>query len=156
MLLAGSVVVRCDFLMMRRPPRSTLFPYTTIFRSSLPRTWPSAPCCQVAIISSSGAPVHDSAACSNRLTFGGPPVQEEHPATRKRNGMSVFFIGNPPNGQQISSITAPRDSPASTISLPVAISSSGNERAIRCFNQPPDRALLMSATAWSFALSGIA
>src|SRR6266478_7694352 len=27
------------FLMIRRPPRSTLFPYTTLFRS---RTWPSA------------------------------------------------------------------------------------------------------------------
>src|SRR6266571_8454084 len=28
------------FLMIRRPPRSTLFPYTTLFRSSIPR-----PCC---------------------------------------------------------------------------------------------------------------
>src|SRR5579859_6143992 len=30
------------FLMIRRPPRSTLFPYTTLFRSSLPRArrWP--------------------------------------------------------------------------------------------------------------------
>src|SRR5438034_9193144 len=25
------------FLMIRRPPRSTLFPYTTLFRSELPR-----------------------------------------------------------------------------------------------------------------------
>src|SRR3712207_8762010 len=25
------------FLMIRRPPRSTLFPYTTLFRSSMPR-----------------------------------------------------------------------------------------------------------------------
>src|SRR2546425_10465596 len=25
------------FLMIRRPPRSTLFPYTTLFRSGLPR-----------------------------------------------------------------------------------------------------------------------
>src|SRR5260370_42100717 len=25
------------FLMIRRPPRSTLFPYTTLFRSQLPR-----------------------------------------------------------------------------------------------------------------------
>src|SRR5215210_8514675 len=32
------------FLMIRRPPRSTLFPYTTLFRSSRPRrrTAPSA------------------------------------------------------------------------------------------------------------------
>src|SRR5258708_27731454 len=31
------------FLMIRRPPRSTLFPYTTLFRSSQ-RTSPAAPC----------------------------------------------------------------------------------------------------------------
>src|SRR6266508_5535021 len=31
------------FLMIRRPPRSTLFPYTTLFRSSCsPRTWQAA------------------------------------------------------------------------------------------------------------------
>src|ERR1041385_9366733 len=30
------------FLMMRRPPRSTLFPYTTLFRSYL-RTWRAIP-----------------------------------------------------------------------------------------------------------------
>src|ERR1051326_9392522 len=27
------------FLMIRRPPRSTLFPYTTLFRSLQPRLW---------------------------------------------------------------------------------------------------------------------
>src|SRR5436309_8294782 len=27
--------VRCSCLLMRRPPRSTLFPYTTLFRSDL-------------------------------------------------------------------------------------------------------------------------
>src|SRR5579884_4489867 len=31
------------FLMIRRPPRSTLFPYTTLFRSCRPRATPSAP-----------------------------------------------------------------------------------------------------------------
>src|SRR6266496_4198457 len=29
------------FLMIRRPPRSTLFPYTTLFRSPAARTWPT-------------------------------------------------------------------------------------------------------------------
>src|ERR1039457_7382637 len=29
------------FLMIRRPPRSTLFPYTTLFRSAKPRAWPT-------------------------------------------------------------------------------------------------------------------
>src|SRR5690349_24256469 len=31
------------FLMIRRPPRSTLFPYTTLFRS----WWNRDPCCEV-------------------------------------------------------------------------------------------------------------
>src|SRR6266540_3107491 len=31
------------FLMIRRPPRSTLFPYTTLFRSLWPRSGPAAP-----------------------------------------------------------------------------------------------------------------
>src|SRR5690349_23959561 len=39
------------FLMIRRPPRSTLFPYTTLFRSRPPRRLPSA-----ARWSRSGAP----------------------------------------------------------------------------------------------------
>src|SRR5947208_13223921 len=30
-------LLRFFFLMIRRPPRSTLFPYTTLFRSSSPR-----------------------------------------------------------------------------------------------------------------------
>src|SRR5947207_4149460 len=30
------------FLMIRRPPRSTLFPYTTLFRSARKSTWPTA------------------------------------------------------------------------------------------------------------------
>src|SRR5688572_33381901 len=32
------IVVNIFFLMVRRPPRSTLFPYTTLFRSGLGRT----------------------------------------------------------------------------------------------------------------------
>src|SRR2546427_12550429 len=30
------------FLMIRRPPRSTLFPYTTLFRSPWATAWPTA------------------------------------------------------------------------------------------------------------------
>src|SRR3712207_8384309 len=33
MVVHGECVIICFFLMMRRPPRSTLFPYTTLFRS---------------------------------------------------------------------------------------------------------------------------
>src|SRR5437016_12531882 len=32
------------FLMIRRPPRSTLFPYTTLFRSVCRRNWSMARC----------------------------------------------------------------------------------------------------------------
>src|ERR1035441_548115 len=32
------VSILCIFLMIRRPPRSTLFPYTTLFRSHLSRS----------------------------------------------------------------------------------------------------------------------
>src|SRR6266545_118510 len=46
--LVESVSLSFFFLMIRRPPRSTLFPYTTLFRS--PASWPadhhgrSSPC----------------------------------------------------------------------------------------------------------------
>src|SRR3712207_7901829 len=47
-MLSASVLIFCFFfLMIRRPPRSTLFPYTTLFRSNsrparLPLTFPRA------------------------------------------------------------------------------------------------------------------
>src|SRR2546427_2893140 len=31
--------------MIRRPPRSTLFPYTTLFRSEVTTSLPNRPCC---------------------------------------------------------------------------------------------------------------
>src|SRR5229473_7634146 len=40
LLLSFLLYYRCSFfffLMIRRPPRSTLFPYTTLFRSTSPR-----------------------------------------------------------------------------------------------------------------------
>src|ERR1041384_8412925 len=46
--LAWLLVACFFFLMIRRPPRSTLFPYTTLFRSDL--------------FLETGAPVHDSGA----------------------------------------------------------------------------------------------
>src|ERR1039457_7345344 len=38
------VCVCCFFLMIRRPPRSTLFPYTTLFRSTSCSPRRSSPC----------------------------------------------------------------------------------------------------------------
>src|SRR5260370_23133284 len=53
--------------MIRRPPRSTLFPYTTLFRSTLPSQPPSARCRPA---SECGIPLHR--AC------GFPWRSEEH------------------------------------------------------------------------------
>src|SRR3712207_8506543 len=36
-MMGKVIVIRCVFLMIRRPPRSTLFPYTTLFRSQARR-----------------------------------------------------------------------------------------------------------------------
>src|SRR2546427_6448454 len=43
MQVAPLVLTIFFFLMIRRPPRSTLFPYTTLFRSGLPRPGPAPP-----------------------------------------------------------------------------------------------------------------
>src|SRR4030067_103157 len=53
----------CFFLMIRRPPRSTLFPYTTLFRS--------LPDCYVALAASAALTVSD-------IPFAGPIRSEEH------------------------------------------------------------------------------
>src|SRR2546427_12716363 len=47
------------FLMIRRPPRSTLFPYTTLFRSSC-EGMARARCCTSSAMSSSSAFARDS------------------------------------------------------------------------------------------------
>src|SRR2546429_4670860 len=41
MLLKSLCLLLFFFLMIRRPPRSTLFPYTTLFRSHFPGAWTS-------------------------------------------------------------------------------------------------------------------
>src|SRR3712207_8015513 len=69
--------------MIRRPPRSTLFPYTTLFRSL--RTRPAgrypakrsfAATTAVGLLLSAAAAAHSSAASSQR--FDGPFRSEEH------------------------------------------------------------------------------
>src|SRR3712207_7010667 len=66
--------------MIRRPPRSTLFPYTTLFRSSVPpsgtRREPHRERLEVQAVSPK-APRTDSAPRARR---SGPPA---HPADRK-------------------------------------------------------------------------
>src|SRR5438270_5012467 len=49
------------FLMIRRPPRSTLFPYTTLFRSPDRRAWQrhhDRRCAQHGVDRSDGVPAH--------------------------------------------------------------------------------------------------
>src|SRR2546426_8020062 len=45
--LCPSPILFFFFLMIRRPPRSTLFPYTTLFRSLL---FPNGPVCRVLLL----------------------------------------------------------------------------------------------------------
>src|SRR2546428_14114449 len=58
------------FLMIRRPPRSTLFPYTTLFRSKFllgaPQTWTAN--LGNLIFPGSGTPINNN---SNTLTIAG-------------------------------------------------------------------------------------
>src|SRR2546421_6156289 len=56
------------FLMIRRPPRSTLFPYTTLFRSSLAAQRPAARATAMAV----------SARSASRSVSVGPGRSEEH------------------------------------------------------------------------------
>src|SRR2546430_5158102 len=42
-MMAAVVILSFFFLMIRRPPRSTLFPYTTLFRSLAPGTAAAQP-----------------------------------------------------------------------------------------------------------------
>src|SRR5688572_33316399 len=46
------------FLMIRRPPRSTLFPYTTLFRSSYDITLPGCPLRPAPSVPLPSGPVH--------------------------------------------------------------------------------------------------
>src|SRR2546422_7934430 len=54
-----SIFVFFFFLMIRRPPRSTLFPYTTLFRST-PRPYePKTKFTSIVVMTSTGSPLRD-------------------------------------------------------------------------------------------------
>src|SRR5256885_15397252 len=66
--IAATYLCLCFFfLMIRRPPRSTLFPYTTLFRSERPQIKDSA-------INAAVDPIHHLRLFSNVMT----PRSEEH------------------------------------------------------------------------------
>src|SRR2546430_13825593 len=55
------------FLMIRRPPRSTLFPYTTLFRSSERSCWAAASLSAASIVASSKKDVSTLRGCRFRV-----------------------------------------------------------------------------------------
>src|SRR3712207_7184155 len=63
--------------MIRRPPRSTLFPYTTLFRSST-RPSPRAGCTTCCTTRSTSSPGSASWSWSRRWPGGAPVRSEEH------------------------------------------------------------------------------
>src|SRR5437762_11082443 len=66
-LAAGALAFFIFYFRLSRPPKSTLFPYTTLFRSSIPYT----PCC-------APAPM-PTPACSTSAAFAPPTTRsEEH------------------------------------------------------------------------------
>src|SRR6266545_6281081 len=83
------------FLMIRRPPRSTLFPYTTLFRSKKART------------RATGSP---APRMSLRRPSQAAPKHSTAPITRKRKARdSVFPVGSagaPPLERAIHRTTA--------------------------------------------------
>src|SRR5258708_39899163 len=66
------------FLMIRRPPRSTLFPYTTLFRSTSPRTPPRRPARSPHRIRSRAGGTTDRSSCGARRTSCDRLRSEEH------------------------------------------------------------------------------
>src|SRR5260221_11872457 len=86
-LLQLSTVCCFFFLMLRRPPRSTLFPYTTLFRSP----WPLPACRAVRGKGKSSGPGTCDAAMRSPCLAGRRP---EHPATSPTFGRATPRVGD--------------------------------------------------------------
>src|SRR6266508_5443415 len=74
-LRTSSFLFSFFFLMLRRPPRSTLFPYTTLFRSIGP--------CTLRL---------GSRACDSRAAVGRSSRSEEHTSELQSRGHLVFRL----------------------------------------------------------------
>src|SRR3712207_8609323 len=71
----------CFFLMIRRPPRSTLFPYTTLFRSSFPSDalgQPAPPGVTVPRVTPPTVVVQPTVVTSPPVVSSAPRRSEEH------------------------------------------------------------------------------
>src|SRR2546426_7490108 len=64
--------------MIRRPPRSTLFPYTTLFRSMAGAHWESAAVDLIKLQSGGGTLADSAEANAVREVFAPVPRSEEH------------------------------------------------------------------------------
>src|SRR2546430_9020398 len=79
--------------MIRRPPRSTLFPYTTLFRSFVPVANPTFDGCLLAV-----GPPASGVTDSHDVTGGGPTARrQDRKSTRLNSSHSqisyaVFFL----------------------------------------------------------------
>src|SRR3989442_11900587 len=85
------------FLMIRRPPRSTLFPYTTLFRSQLPRG---------AIARGSGPRPRGVRLGERRLTL---PVQRLREADQELGVVGELVERRAPQMLGTVEVAAPRD-----------------------------------------------
>src|SRR5947207_11816106 len=85
----GRLFVRFFFLMIRRPPRSTLFPYTTLFRSSFISTSrDSASSASAEYSGSRGGGSSSSFSGGSSLAFGG----SNSGTWRSRSTRALFSI----------------------------------------------------------------
>src|SRR5258708_27328823 len=71
--------------MIRRPPRSTLFPYTTLFRSSLPRVLVESP----NRLASEGGPYKE---IEERRESGAEPERTRLNSSHQINSYAVFCL----------------------------------------------------------------
>src|SRR2546427_7940317 len=77
------------FLMIRRPPRSTLFPYTTLFRSAHPPRAPVEKADQRDVVRTVGEQLQviDGVGAEQRLA-GGAPLPGDRKSTRLNSSHS--------------------------------------------------------------------
>src|SRR6266487_4775006 len=109
--MSGSFVLFFFFLMIRRPPRSTLFPYTTLFRARCPARWGLAP--------RAGAPPRRQARPgvprgalrdrkSTRLNSSHPSISYDDFCLKKKNADGFDGLPVPsPDGRQLTWTTTP-------------------------------------------------
>src|SRR3712207_3078441 len=82
-----------SFLMIRRPPSSTLFPYTTLFRSSPSRTWRA--CCARRRRARSSAPCASASTSRCTCTRTTPPAASSPRTSRRWRRASARWAARP-------------------------------------------------------------